>query len=76
MNKPARTREQAAAFATSQFACPTNYSVSNKKKVAHHYGKCEVHDLLDFIYGGPPTEPSEFMGQPLTLRNIPGRRVK
>lgn len=74
MSKPTKTREEAARFAESQFAWPTTYKVSEKKKAAHHYGKCEVHDLLDFIYGGPPEKPEEFMGDALKLRNVAGKR--
>lgn len=27
----------------------------------HHYGACELRDLLDAIYGGPPSAPDEFL---------------
>lgn len=26
---------------------------------AHHYGKCELRELLDLIYGGPPENDEE-----------------
>lgn len=38
-------------------------------KRAWHYGRCELRDALDFIYGGPPKSPPECLGEPLKLRN-------
>lgn len=40
------TRQEAEELVTKQFDEKT---VENKS--AHHYGRCEAHDLLDAIYG-------------------------
>lgn len=32
-----------------------------KNKSHHHYGKAELRELLDFIYGGPPENEEEFI---------------
>lgn len=34
-----------------------------------HYGKCELRQLMDFIYGGHPASDEECIGEPLRLRN-------
>ena len=36
---------------------------------AWHYGKCELRQLMDFIYGGHPATDEECLGEPLRLRN-------
>jgi hypothetical protein len=55
-----KTREEVARYIERQFDYKSGYTVSMSKPY-NHYGKCELRDLLDFIYGGPPTSPEEFI---------------
>jgi len=47
-----RTREEAVQLIHAQLHWKTG-----RKKVgqAHHYGRQELRALLDFLYGGPPS---------------------
>lgn len=60
-----KTREEAAKFAEELMKS----GGSNEKKRCWHFGKCEVRELMDFIYGGPPTCKEEEVFEPLRLRN-------
>jgi hypothetical protein len=55
-----KTREEVARYIERQFDYTSGYQVSVRKE-EWHYGKCELRDLLDFIFGGPPTSPEEFI---------------
>ena len=61
-----KTREEIAKFMEGQMSgaidCPT-------KKSTHHYGKCELRQLMDFIFDGPPTCKAEEAFEPLRMRN-------
>lgn len=35
------------------------YTCPREKGNQHHYGRQELRELLDFIYGGPPTKSDE-----------------
>lgn len=60
-----KTRQEAAAFIQRQLDETDLITILGRPKpTAYHYGKQELRDLLDFIYEGPPTRPSE---------GIPGR---
>ncbi len=39
------------------------------KHGAHHYGKVELRELMDFIFGGPPTCKAEEVFESFRLRN-------
>ena len=36
-----------------------NKNMRNYRGLPWHMGKCEVRELLDFIYGGPPQHKNE-----------------
>jgi hypothetical protein len=55
-----KTREEAARYIERQLDYKSGYTVSVTKE-CWHYGKCELRDLLDFVYDGPPTSPQEFI---------------
>ena len=61
-----KTREEIAKFIEGQFdhtvpdPCPQG---------GWHYGKCELRQLMDFIFDGPPTCKAEDVFEPLRLRN-------
>jgi hypothetical protein len=46
-----KTREEIARFVEKQFLWSHNCSLS---KTAIHYGRQEVRELMDFIYGEEP----------------------
>jgi len=46
-----KTREEVARFVEKQFLWSYNCS---RSKTAHHYGRQEARELLDFIYGEEP----------------------
>lgn len=53
-----KTREEIARFiertmhwSYNSYFCP--------KKEAHHYGWCELKDVMDFIFDGPPKTKEE-----------------
>lgn len=50
-----KPREEVARFIEKQFHDPA-YQCSREKNYAHHYGLQELRELMDFIYGGEPTE--------------------
>lgn len=33
----------------------------NYRGLPHHWGKCEFRELMDFIYGGAPTDEREYL---------------
>jgi hypothetical protein len=65
-----KTRKDVAAFIVGQFRCDhdqraipdkqlRNRSPKNGLKEPYHYGVCELRELLDFIYDGPPSNDEE-----------------
>lgn len=52
------TRAKAAEFAKRQFESDYNPTLVPGKG-PWHYGKVEIRELLDFIYGGPPRSKRE-----------------
>lgn len=49
-----KTREEAARFIETQLA--PDWVTSLEKGEQFHYGKQELRELMDFIYGGPPED--------------------
>lgn len=49
-----KTREEVARFVEHQFDDYGSYGCKLNKARRHHYGKQEVRELMDFIYGGEP----------------------
>jgi hypothetical protein len=49
-----KPREEVARFIEKQME--GRYVCSRDKGFAHHYGLQELRELMDFIYGGEPTE--------------------
>ena len=60
-----KTRKEIAKFMESQF----DDTAPKIPKSAWHYGKCELRQLMDFIFDGPPTRKEEDVFEPLRLRN-------
>lgn len=59
-----KTRKEAAALANRQLQDSPNREGKTildgrPKARANHYGKQEIRELLDFIYGGPPESDDE-----------------
>ena len=61
-------RPELVVFIREQFARPWKDDakpfIPNKRDLGlgcgqHHYGKCELRELLDHIYGGPPLNKDE-----------------
>ena len=50
--KAKKLRHEAARFAERMMEC--DYVSTREKGNKVHFGKQEVRELLDFIYGGPP----------------------
>lgn len=50
-----KTREDAVRFLAKLMDDGLPYS----RKYARHIGRCELRDLFDFIYGGPPKNEEE-----------------
>ena len=50
-----KPREEVARFIEKQMHDST-YECSRPKPHTHHYGLQELRELMDFIYGGEPTE--------------------
>ena len=50
-----RPREEVARFIEKQLH-DSSYECSRPKPNTHHYGMQELRELMDFIYGGEPTE--------------------
>lgn len=50
-----KPREEVARFIEKQMHDST-YECSRPKPQTHHYGLQELRELMDFIYGGEPTE--------------------
>jgi len=53
---PMKTREEVARFIEQQFHWSHNCSLS---KTAHHYGRQEARELMDFIYGEEPQSEAQ-----------------
>lgn len=52
-----KSREEVARFVEFQFSATldeTGYVCRFNKGSCFHYGRQDVRELLDFIYGGPP----------------------
>jgi len=49
-----KQREETVRFIEAQMRGETESYV--KKETKTHYGYCDLHELLDFIYGKPATE--------------------
>ena len=63
-----KTREEMARFVEHQFDMFGKYECQLPKGGCHHYGKQEVRELMDFIYGGEPqTDEQKING--MKLRN-------
>ena len=63
-----KSREETARFIEHQFDNFGSYECKLPKERAWHYGKQEVRELMDFIYGGPPkSEKHQVRGK--ALRN-------
>lgn len=62
-----KTREEAARFVEAQFDWTSDYECKLEKGGCHHYGKQEVRELMDFIYGGEPASDEQ---------NVNGKRLR
>lgn len=63
-----KTREEVARFVEAQFDWMSGYECKLNKGGCHHYGKQEVRELMDFIYGSEPqTDEQKVNGK--RLRN-------
>jgi hypothetical protein len=51
-----KTRAEAVALINERLG---QSAPPGSEKRAHHYGKVELRELMDFIYGGPPTQDDE-----------------
>lgn len=49
-----KTREESARFIEAQLKY--DWVPKLEKGIQFHYGKQELRELMDFIYGGPPEE--------------------
>lgn len=60
-----KTKTDAVALVHQQLSCPSGTDpggtplVKRPKGRQWHYGKQELRELLDFIYGGPPQQDEE-----------------
>jgi hypothetical protein len=64
-----RSREEVARYVENQFDAYGGYICPLEKADCWHYGKQEVRDLLDYIYGGPPqSREQEVQGKRLRNR--------
>lgn len=54
-----KAREEAARFVEVQFTFRGDGATKREKGSQHHYGKQEIRDLLDFIYGGTPATKAD-----------------
>lgn len=61
-------REKTARFIDKQLEAWQADPDYRPEKSAHHYGKCELWDLLDFIYGGAPSNDTEKINMPDSFR--------
>lgn len=61
-----KPRTEAVKFITAQLDGTTH---KFDHPTGWHYGKCELRQLMDFIYGGHPATDEECLGEPLRLRN-------
>lgn len=71
-DKDLPTREEVVKFIERQLHY--SYKCPREKGIQFHYGKQELRELLDFIYGGPPATDSEKLGTDtgeVTMPNIP-----
>lgn len=50
-----KTREEAARFVENIMRCGAHKGEYGK----FHFGRCEIRELLDFIYDGPPKNKDE-----------------
>lgn len=63
-----RSRHEAAVYAENLM----ENGSKRKNSIKHppfHFGRCEIRDLFDFIYGGIPLRKEEEVFEPLKLRN-------
>ena len=60
-----KTREEIAKFMEGQMSG----TIPSPENSSWHYGKCELRQLMDFIFDGPPTSKAEEVFEPLRLRN-------
>ena len=63
-----KTREEIAEFIEGQFWG----SIPDPRSFSHapwHYGKCNLRQLMDFIFDGPPMSKEEEVFEPKRLRN-------
>lgn len=67
-----KPRTEAVKFIMSQF----DGTVPSVDPSGWHYGKCELRQLMDFIYGGHPATNEECLGEPLRLRNAKAGKWK
>jgi len=54
-----KTREEVARYVERQFDDYGDYECQLEKGGHHHYGRQEVRELMDFIFGGEPQTPSQ-----------------
>lgn len=54
-----KTRAETARFMEMQFNGPVTWP----GKPCHHYGKCELRQLMDFLFDGPPLAEEEAVFQ-------------
>ena len=59
-----KTRVEAAKFISGQL----DGTIKPYPHSAWHYGKCELWQLMDFIYEGPPATDEEYVGNPAARR--------
>ena len=68
-----KARSEAARLIEQQLE---NTYYTPHKTGAYHYGKCELWELLDFIYEGKPARDDEYINGPISrrLRNAKGSK--
>ena len=62
-----KTRAEIAQFMDKQLKGKVKRAPG--KFAAYHYGRCELRQLLDFIFDGRPTCKEDEAFEPLRLRN-------
>lgn len=60
-----KTREEIARFMEGQI----DWTIPSPPNSGCRYGRCELRQLMDFMFDGPPARKEEEVFEPLRLRN-------
>jgi len=63
-----KTREEAAKYVETLMS-DGSAAKNIIPRGPHHFGKLEIRELFDYIWGGPPLDKKEEVFEPLKLRN-------